>query len=126
MNIQVLLVVLVLGGGMIGAGFFLVNGQIDMRVAAEVAATAERTRADLAEAERDRLERNIDAERERQEVLTRDLQEARDREDETTEVLEDRERLDRLTQAKPGLIERQARRATTRVWKDIELESREP
>ena len=56
MNIQVLLVVLVLGGGMIAAGAFLVNGQIDMRVAAEVSATAERTRADLAEAERDRLE----------------------------------------------------------------------
>ena len=126
MNIQVLLVVLVLGGGMIGAGTFLVNGQIDMRVAAEVSATAERTRADLAEAERDRLERNIKAERERQEVLTQELQDARDREDETTEVLEDRERLNRLTQAKPGLIERQARRATTRVWKDIELESREP
>lgn len=126
MNIQVLLVVLVLGGGMIGAGFFLVNGQIDMRVAAEVSASAERTRADLAEAERDRLENNIEAERERQEVLTQELQDARDREDETTEVLEDRERLNRLVQAKPGLIERQARRATTRVWKDIELESREP
>ncbi len=126
MNIQVLLVVLVLGGGMIAAGALLVNGQIDMRVAAEVSATAERTRADLAEAERDRLERNIEAERERQEELNLELQAARDREDETTEVLEDRERLDRLTQAKPGLIERQARRATTRVWKDIENESREP
>ncbi len=126
MNIQALLVVLVLGGGMIAAGAFLVNGQIDMRVAAEISATAERTRADLAEAERDRLEDSIKDERERQEVLTRELQAARDREDETTEVLEDRERLDRLTQAKPGLIERQARRATTRVWKQIELESREP
>ncbi len=126
MNIQALLVVLVLGGGMIAAGALLVNGQIDMRVAAEVSATAERTRADLAEAERDRLETNIKAERERQEVLNGELQAARDREDETTEVLEDRERLDRLTQAKPGLIERQARRATTRVWKDIENESREP
>ena len=125
MNLQVLLVVLVLGGGMIAAGTFLVNGQIDMRVAAEVSATAERTRADLAEAERDRLERNIKAERERQEVLTQELQDARDREDETTEVLEDRERLTRLTQAKPGLIERQARRATTKVWTDIEVESRE-
>lgn len=126
MNIQALLVVLVLGGGMIAAGAFLVNGQIDMRVAAEISATAERTRADLAEAERDRLEDSIKDERERQEILTRELQAARDREDETTEVLEDRERLDRLTQAKPGLIERQARRATTRVWKQIELESREP
>ena len=111
---------------MIAAGAFLVNGQIDMRVAAEVSASAERTRADLAEAERDRLETNIKAERERQEVLNGELQAARDREDETTEVLEDRERLNRLVQAKPGLIERQARRATTRVWEDIELESREP
>ena len=125
MNIQALLVVLVLGGGMIAAGAFLVNGQIDMRVAAEVAATAERTRADLAEKERDRLEESIEEERERQEVLTGELQAARDREVETTEVLEDRERLNRLTQAKPGLIERQARRATTRVWEEIELESRE-
>ncbi len=126
MNIQALLVVLVLGGGMIAAGAFLVNGQIDMRVAAEVAATAERTRADLAEHERDRLEESIEDERERQEVLTQELQAARDREVEATEVVEDRERLNRLTQAKPSLIERQARRATTRVWKEIELESREP
>ncbi len=126
MNIQALLVVLVLGGGMIAAGAFLVNGQIDMRVAAEVAATAARTRADLAEHERDRLEESIEDERERQEVLTQELQAARDREVEATEVVEDRERLTRLTQAKPSLIERQARRATTRVWKEIELESREP
>lgn len=126
MNIQALLVVLVLGGGMIAAGAFLVNGQIDMRVAAEVSATAERTRADLAEAERDRLENNIEAERERQEVLNEELQAARDREADTTEVLEDRERLNRLTQAKPGLLERLARRATTQVWEDIENESREP
>jgi hypothetical protein len=125
MNIQALLVVLVLGGGMIAAGALLVNGQIDMRVAAEIAATAERTRADLAEHERDRLEESIEEERERQEVLTGELQAARDRETESTEVLEDRERLNRLTQAKPGLIERQARRATTRVWQEIELESRE-
>jgi len=125
-NIQALLVVLVLGGGMIGAGAFLVKGQIDMRVAAEVAAGAERTRADLAEKQRDRLERDIDTERERQAELQTELQEARDLEATTTEVLEDRDRLQRLTQAKPGLIERQARRATTKVWSDIEAESREP
>ncbi len=125
MNIQALLVVLVLGGGMIGAGAFLVKGQIDMRVAAEVAAGAERTRADLAEKQRDRLERDIDTERERQAELQTELQEARDLEATTTEVLEDRDRLQRLTQAKPGLIERQARRATTKVWSDIEAESRE-
>jgi len=125
MNIQALLVVLVLGGGMIAAGSFLVKGQIDMRVAAEVAASAERTRADLAETQRDRLERDIAAERERQAELQTELQAARDLEATTTEVLEDRERLTRLTQAKPGLIERQARRATTKVWTDIEVESRE-
>ena len=125
MNIQALLVVLVLGGGMIGAGAFLVKGQIDMRVAAEVSASAERTRADLAERERDRLEEEIDKERGRQAELQTELQAARDLEATTTEVLEDRERLSRLTQAKPGLIERQARRATTKVWTDIEAESRE-
>jgi uncharacterized protein YlxW (UPF0749 family) len=125
LNIQALLVVLVLGGGMIAAGGFLVKGQIDMRVAAEVAATAERTRADLAEAQVDRLEDDIEQEQERQEELQKELQAARDLEANTTEVLEDRERLNRLTQAKPGLIERQARRATTRVWSDIEVESRE-
>jgi hypothetical protein len=124
-NIQALLVVLVLGGGMIGAGVMLVKGQIDMRVSAEVAATAERTRADLAEQQVGRLETAIDAESERQKVLTSELQAARDREIQTTEVLEDRERLARLTQAKPGLLERLARRATTQVWEEIEVESRE-
>ncbi len=126
MNIQALLVVLVLGGGMIAAGGFLVKGQIDQRVAAEVAASAERTRADLAERERDRLESEIETEQERQEALTLELQTARDREIQSTEVLEDRERLDRLTQARPGILERQARRATTKVWNEIEAESREP
>jgi len=125
LNIQALLVVLVLGGGMIGAGVFLVKGQIDMRVAAEVAATAERTRADLAEAQVDRLEEALEDDRERQAELRTELQAARTREDETTEVLEDRARLESLTQAKPGLLERLARRATTKVWSDIELVARE-
>ena len=110
---------------MMAGGFFLVKGQIDMRVAAEVAATAERTRASLAERERDRLTIAIDNEHERQAELTEELQAAREREDQTTEVLEDRERLTRLTQAKPGLNELQARRATTAVWEAIELRSRE-
>ena len=125
MNIQALLVVLVLGGGMIGAGVFLVKGQIDQRVAAEVAATAERTRADLAEAQVDRLEDALEDDRERQAELRTELQAARTREDETTEVLEDRARLESLTQAKPGLLERLARRATTQVWEDIEVVARE-
>jgi predicted nucleic acid-binding Zn-ribbon protein len=125
LNIQALLVVLVLGGGMIGAGVFLVKGQIDQRVAAEVAATAERTRADLAEAQVDRLEDALEDDRERQAELRTELQAARTREDETTEVLEDRARLESLTQAKPGLLERLARRATTKVWEDIEVVARE-
>ncbi len=125
MNLQVLAVVLVLGGGMIGAGFFLVKGQIDQRVEAETEAVAQETRAELAERQLERVTDQLTQERTRQEELVRDLQAARDRENQTTEVLEDRERLDRLTQAKPGLIERQARRATTRVWEEIEEESRE-
>ena len=106
---------------MIAAGSFLVKGQIEQRVTAEVAASAERTRADLAE---DQVERMEDALAEERELQT-ELQEARDVEAAATEVLEDRGRLERLTQAKPGLIERQARRATTRVWEEIEAESRE-
>jgi len=111
---------------MMAGGFFLVKGQIEARMVAEVAAVAERTRADLAEHERDRLEESIDEERERQAELQTELQAARDLEATTTEVLEDRERLNRLTQAKPGLLERLARRATTQVWTDIEVESRDP
>lgn len=125
MNIQALLVVLVLGGGMIAAGAFLVNSQIDQRVEAETELVAQETRAELAERQLERVQNQLAQEQTRQEELARDLQAARDRENQTTEVLEDRARLDRLTQAKPGLIERQARRATTRVWKDIEVDSRE-
>jgi hypothetical protein len=124
-NIQALIMVVVLGGGMIGAGFFLVNGQINSRVAAETAAVAERTRADLAEQQVERIERDLVKERDRQVALQTELQAARDVEIAATDVLEDRARMDRLTQAKPGLIERLARRATTKVWKEIEAESRE-
>ncbi len=125
MNIQALIVVVVLGGGMIAAGAFLVNGQIDSRVAAEVSATAERTRADLAEQQVARLEKAVADERDRQADLQIELQAARDNETEATEVLEDRERLARLTGAKPELLERMAQRATTKVWEQIAEESRE-
>jgi hypothetical protein len=110
---------------MIAAGYFLVNGQVDARVAAETSAVAERTRADLAEKQIERLEEAIENERERQAVLQTELQAARTSESEATEVLEDRERLARLTGAKPDLLERMARRATTKVWEQIEVESRE-
>ncbi len=125
MNIQALIVVVVLGGGMIAAGAFLVNGQIDSRVAAEVSATAERTRADLAEQQVARLEKAVADERDRQADLQIELQAARDNETAATEVLEDRERLARLTGAKPELLERMAQRATTKVWEQIAEESRE-
>ena len=125
MNIQALIVVVVLGGGMIAAGPFLVNGQIDSRVAAEVSATAERTRADLAEQQVARLEKAVADERDRQADLQIELQAARDNETAATEVLEDRERLARLTGAKPELLERMAQRATTKVWEQIAEESRE-
>jgi hypothetical protein len=125
MNIQALLVVLVLGGGMIAAGAFLVKGQIDQRVEAETELVAQETRAELAERQLERMTNQLAQERTRQEELVRDLQAARDREATTTEVVEDRDRLNRLTQAKPGLIERQARKATTKVWNDIEADSRE-
>ena len=125
MNIQALIVVVVLGGGMIAAGAFLVNGQIDSRVAAEVSATAERTRADLAEQQVARLEKAVADERDRQADLQIELQAARDNETEATEVLEDRERLARLTGAKPERLERMAQRATTKVWEQIAEESRE-
>jgi len=110
---------------MIAAGGFLVKGQIDQRVEAETELVAQETRAELAERQLERVTTQLEQERTRQEELARDLQAARDRNNQTTEVLEDRERLTRLTQAKPGLIERQARRATTKVWKDIEVDSRE-
>lgn len=125
MNIQVLIVIVVLGGGMIAAGGFLVNSQINQRVEAETELVAQETRAELAERQLERVTTQLAQERTRQEELVRDLQAARDLEEATTEVLEDRDRLARLTQAKPGLIERQARKATTRVWEDIETDSRE-
>lgn len=125
MNIQALLVVLVLGGGMMTGGFFLVKGQIDQRVEAETELVAQETRAELAEKQLERVERQLTQEKTRQEQLARDLQAARDREQIATEIVEDVDRLNRLTQAKPGLIERQARKATTRVWSDIEDDSRE-
>lgn len=125
MKIKIVLIVVLLGATMIGATTYLIKFLIDDRIEAEVIATAEKTRADLAEAGLRRLEADLEAQHERQLELVRRLQEARDIEAQATEVLEDRDRLNRLTQAKPGLIERQARRATTRTWKDVEAVSRE-
>jgi len=115
--------VLIIAGLMIAAGGYIVKSQIDARVVAEISATAERTRADLSEKQVERLEAALVADRERQAILQRELDEARASEIESTAVLQDRARLERLTSAKPGLLEIKARKATTRVWKTIEAES---
>lgn len=125
MTPQAFILILVLAASVIGSGGLLIRSQIENRVAAELEAQAEKTRAELAEVRISRLEDLIKLEKERQEELVQELQAARDREATTTEVLEDRNRLDRLTQARPTLIERQARRATTKVWQEIEAESRD-
>ena len=119
MNFQVLII----AGLMIAAGGYIVKSQIDARVVAEISATAERTRADLSEKQVERLEAALETDRERQAVLQRELVEARATESKSTEVLQDRKRLERLTSAKPGILEIRARKATTAVWKTIEAES---
>ncbi len=125
MNIQVILIVVLLGGGLIGMGGYIVNSQIEARVVAEGNYTKEKVRADLSQKQLERMEAALATERERQLELQTELQAARDSETKATEVLEDRARINRLTQAKPGLLERLARKATTKVWADIEEESRE-
>lgn len=125
MNLQIILIVVLLGGGLIGMGGYIVNSQIEARVVAEGNYTKEKVRADLSQKQLERMEQALATERERQLELQTELQEARDRETRSTEVLEDRARINRLTQAKPGLLERLARKATTKVWSDLEVESRE-
>ena len=125
MNIQASVVALLIGGAIVASMTYVVKSQINARIDAEVIATAQKTRADMAEAQLDRLEIQLAEERERQEKLAQELQGARDLEAETTQVLENRARLGRLTQEKPGLIERHARRATARTWEEIEKDSRE-
>lgn len=124
-NIQVIILVVLLGGGLIGMGGFIVSNQIDQRVVAEKEAQGQRTRADLAVQQVARIEEQLVKERERQLELQTELQAARDVETKSTSVLEDRARLNNLTQAKPKTLERLARKATTKVWSEIEAESRE-
>lgn len=123
MNIQIIILVVALGGGLIGAGAWIVNGQIDARVVAEQNAVASKISAETANARVAQIERELVEERERQEKLQTELQAARDVEANSTEVLQDRERLKRLTDAKPKLLERLARKATTKVWDEIASES---
>lgn len=125
MNTQIIILVVILGGGLIGMGGYIVNSQIDARVVAEQNAVASKISADTANARVAQIERELVEESERQEVLQKELQAARDLNATTTEVLEDRQRLESLTAAKPNLLERMARKATTKVWDDIESESRQ-
>lgn len=124
-NIQIIILVVVLGGGLIGMGGYIVNNQIDQRIVAEKQAQGEKIRADLAVQQVARIEGQLAEERERQLELQTELQAARDVETKSTSVLEDRARFKSLTDAKPETLERLARAATTRVWSEIEAESRE-
>jgi len=124
-NIQIIILVVALGGGLIGMGGYIVNSQIDARVVAEQNAVASKISAETANARVAQVERELVEESERQEKLQSELQAARDLNAKTTEVLEDRQRLKTLTAAKPELLERMARKATTKVWGEIESESRQ-
>ncbi len=124
-NMKFYLIVGAVVAGIMASMYFVVKSQISARVDAEIMATQEKTRADLKQAEVIRLSMQINEERKRQIKLAQELQKARDSEALATEVVEDRERLNRITQAKPGLMERQARKATKNVWSDIEDDSRE-
>lgn len=112
-------------GLLIGAGYMIVDSQISARVAAENIAVKQKVRADLSQQQIERMEMQLATERERQQELQKQVQAARQRETKSTEVIEDRARLSLLTQAKPGLLERLARKKTAQVWKEIEVESRE-
>lgn len=112
-------VVLALLGGL----GWLFNHQIKARVDAEGRATKYELARDLAEAERDELRADIEAERLRTATLTDELQLAREIEAEATAVLADRGRFENLLQQKPGLLEIKARKATTQVWATIEAEA---
>ena len=125
MNLQAMLIFAVVFVALLGGAGWLFNHQIEARIAAEQAAQAERTRADLSEARVADLETQVEQERERQAALQKELQAARDVEAKATAVVQDRERLKTLTAAKPGLLERRARAATSKVWSTIESESRE-
>ena len=125
MNIQASVVALLIGGAIVASMTYVVKSQINARVDAELSANTQEIRANQSELQLLRVERQLADETDRQIQLAEQLQEARDREAENTEVLEDRKRLDTLAKAKPGLVERMAKRATKRVWNEIEADSRE-
>lgn len=102
---------------------WLFNHQIQARVVAETRATSAELVATLAELERDRMAQAVEDEKTRANVLQAELSDARATEADSIAVLQDRQRLETLTSAKPGLLEIKAQKATTRVWQQIEAEA---
>ncbi len=94
---------------------WLFNHQITARVNAETRATQSELAAELADRERQRMADALVLESSRATVLQVELDAARNTEADATAVLQDRDRLARLTGAKPGLLENRAQAATTRV-----------
>lgn len=125
MNIKILAIIVLIAGGILASTAYVVNRQINLRVAAEITASAQKTRADLAEAEAGRIQAEFKAAQVRQDQLMGALQAARDKERQTLKVLEDRGRFQRLTNENPTLLEIRARKATAKLWADIEAESRD-
>lgn len=73
-------------------------------------------------AELKQAQADLAAERARLEVLTQQLAERREAEQQRVAIF-NKHQLGDLVQAKPGLIEKRMNAATTEVWKQIELES---
>ena len=59
MNIQIIILVVALGGGLIGMGGYIVNSQIDARVVAEQNAVASKISAETANARVAQVEREV-------------------------------------------------------------------
>ena len=87
----------------------------------------ERDRANRAEVSLGALEQTVELRRSHAKELTRiraesqgKIDQIRETTDKQKEVLQDRDRLKRVTIAKPGLVEKLANRATKRVFNDLE------
>lgn len=102
---------------------WLFNHQINARVVAETRASQAELVAELAERERDRMAQAVQDEKLRADTLATELEDARTIEAASVAVLQDRQRFETLTGAKPGLLEIKAQKATTRVWETIAAEA---
>lgn len=125
MNIKASLISVVIGMAIISSMAYALKRTHSAKVRAEVYAEQQELKIKVAEARMKSLRESVASAEVRRLALAAVLQDIRDREAVATAVLADRDRLRRLTQAKPGLLERKARRATTAVWRSIEMESGE-